>query len=75
MLDVFFEQPSDQVNIKVGLGEVHPSLGEFSLIGVALVLSGGLSAKVAVLGPMRMNYAKVISAVAQVSGAVRSLPV
>jgi heat-inducible transcriptional repressor len=75
MLDVFFEQPSSQVNVQVGLGDFHPSLRDFSLIGVSLLLSGGLSAKVAVLGPMRMNYPKVIAAVNWVGGAFRSLPV
>jgi heat-inducible transcriptional repressor len=74
MLDVFFEQPVGRVNIQVGLGDFHPSLREFSLIGISLALSGGLSAKVAVLGPMRMNYPNVISAVSRVGGAFRNLP-
>jgi heat-inducible transcriptional repressor len=48
---------------------------ELSLIGVSISLAGGLSAKIAVLGPMRMNYGKAMSAVYHVGQAFRSLPV
>jgi heat-inducible transcriptional repressor len=32
-------------------------------VGVSVALPGGLSARIAVLGPMRMNYEKAMSAV------------
>jgi heat-inducible transcriptional repressor len=66
LLDRFLEQPSGEVGVHVGLGESHPSMRELSLIGLPMVLPNGISAVVAVLGPMRMNYSRVISAVQHV---------
>src|SRR5205823_3647960 len=63
LLDRFLEQPDGALAVHVGLADEHPSMRELSLIGVSIELPGGLSAKIAVLGPMRMNYEKVISAV------------
>lgn len=63
ILDRFLEQPSGEVAIQVGLGETDRSMKELALIGITVQLPGGLSAKFAVLGPIRMNYEKVISAV------------
>jgi transcriptional regulator of heat shock response len=55
----------------VGLGEMHPSMGELSLIGLPVVLPNGISAVIAVLGPMRMNYGRAMSAVLNVGWAFR----
>ncbi|HEY4363403.1 MAG TPA: heat-inducible transcriptional repressor HrcA [Bryobacteraceae bacterium] len=63
LLDRFMEHPSGELAVHVGLAEVHPSMRELSLIGVPVMMPGGLSAVIAVLGPMRMNYRGVISAV------------
>lgn len=73
LLDRFLEQPAGELAVKVGLADAHPSMRELSLIGMSIPLSGGLSAKVAVLGPMRMNYGKAISAVYHVGRAFGSL--
>jgi heat-inducible transcriptional repressor len=75
LLDRFLEQPAGELAVQVGLADAHPSMGELSLIGISIPLDGGLSAKIAVLGPMRMNYGKAISAVYHVGQAFRSLPV
>jgi heat-inducible transcriptional repressor len=75
LLDRFLEQPAGEVAVHVGLADVHPSMRELSLIGVCVSMAGGLSAKIAVLGPMRMNYAKAMSAVYHVGQAFGSLPV
>jgi heat-inducible transcriptional repressor len=75
LLERFLEHASDEVAVHVGLGDEHPSMGELSLIGLNVALPGGISARIAVIGPMRMNYSKVISAVLQVGQAFRSLPV
>jgi heat-inducible transcriptional repressor len=75
LLDRFLEQPAGELAIQVGLADIHPSMRELSLIGVSIPLPGGLSAKIAVLGSMRMNYGKGISAVYHVGQAFRSLPV
>lgn len=74
LLDQFLERPSGQVAVHVGLEDAHPSMRELSLIGITMLLPGGLFAKVAVLGPMRMNYQKVISAVMHVGEAIQRLP-
>src|SRR5271165_835590 len=74
LLDRFLEQ-GGELAVQVGLANAHPSMGELSLIGVAIPLEGGLSAKIAVLGPMRMNYGKAMSAVYHMGQAFRSLPV
>ena len=63
LLDRFLERPAGEVGVHVGLGEVHPAMRELSLIGVPVRLDGGLSGVIAVLGPMRMDYGRVMSAV------------
>jgi heat-inducible transcriptional repressor len=63
LLDRFLEHPAGELGVHVGLSEEHPALREFSLIGVPVLLTNGYSAVIAVLGPMRMNYPRVMSAV------------
>jgi heat-inducible transcriptional repressor len=63
------DQPLGAVNVFVGLGETHPAMRELSLIGVPVRFESGLSAVIAVLGPMRMNYGRVMSAVQHVGEA------
>jgi heat-inducible transcriptional repressor len=72
LLDRFFEQPVGAIGVQVGLGEVHPSMGQLSLIGLPVVLPNGISAVIAVLGPMRMNYSRVMSAVRHVGQAFQT---
>jgi heat-inducible transcriptional repressor len=74
LLERFLEQPAGELAVQVGLADVHPSMRELSLIGVSITLAGGLSAKIAVLGSMRMNYEKAMSAVYHVGQAFRGLP-
>lgn len=74
LLDRFLEQPAGEVMVQVGLAEAHASMGELSLIGVAVALNGGFCLKIAVLGPMRMNYEKAISAVLHMGQAFQSIP-
>jgi heat-inducible transcriptional repressor len=69
LLDHFLEQPQGELAVRVGLAEMHPSMGELSIIGITVNLPSGLSGKIAVVGPMRMNYEKVISAVLHVGQA------
>jgi heat-inducible transcriptional repressor len=72
LLEQFLEQRDGEIAIQVGLSEVHPSMSELSLIGVRFGLPNGLQAHVAVLGPMRMNYSRAVSAVLHVGQAFRS---
>ncbi|MEZ5401184.1 MAG: heat-inducible transcriptional repressor HrcA [Bryobacteraceae bacterium] len=74
LLDRFLEQPSGEVEVRIGLEEEHPSMGEIALIGIQVAAPGGLAAKFAVLGPMRMDYPRAMSAVLHVGRAFGSLP-
>jgi len=74
LLDRFLDQAPGGVAVQVGLGEVHPAMAELSLIGITVPTQSGLTAKVAVLGPMRMHYERVMSAVWSVGRALQSLP-
>ena len=71
LLEKFLENAAGEVGVHVGLGQIHPSMRELSLIGLPVVLEDGLSAVIAVLGPMRMNYPRVISTVQHVGQAFR----
>jgi heat-inducible transcriptional repressor len=74
LLETFLDQPAGEIAVHVGLSDVHPSMGELSLIGLSVTAPGGYSTRIAVLGPMRMNYGRVISTVLQVGRVFRNLP-
>ena len=75
LLERFLEQqPAGEVGVQVGLGDEDPSLNELSLIGISIHLPSGLSAHLAVLGPVRMDYERAVSAVLHVGRAFGSLP-
>lgn len=69
LLDRFLEHPMGEIAVQIGLGEMHPSMRELSLVGLPVVLPNGISAVIAVLGPMRMNYTRAMSAVQHVGKA------
>lgn len=73
LLDRFLEQPAGQLGIHVGLGDAHPAMKELALIGVTFGMPGGWLAKIAVLGPMRMQYERVMSAVLHIGRAFETL--
>ncbi|MDR3702596.1 MAG: heat-inducible transcriptional repressor HrcA [Candidatus Sulfopaludibacter sp.] len=70
LLDRFLEQPAGELAVHVGLEEAHPAMKDLALIGMNVQMASGLPAKVAVLGPMRMNYERVMAAVLQTSRAL-----
>lgn len=72
LLDRFLDHPAGEVGVHVGLQEIHPSMREMSLIGLPVRLDNGLSAVIAVLGPIRINYGRVMSAVQHIGQAVQS---
>jgi heat-inducible transcriptional repressor len=73
LLDRFLEPAPGQVGIHVGLADAHPAMSDLTLIGVAIDLPSGVRARVAVLGPMRMQYEKVISTVLQIGRTFEAL--
>jgi heat-inducible transcriptional repressor len=72
LLDRFLEQPPGELEVHVGLEEAHPAMKDLALIGMTIRLASGLPAKVAVIGPMRMHYERVISAVLEISHALEN---
>jgi heat-inducible transcriptional repressor len=73
LLDRFLQSSQGQVGVHVGLEDAHPSMRELTLIGVTVTLPSGLRTRIAVLGPMRMQYEKVISTVFQIGRTFESL--
>ena len=72
LLDRFLEQPPGALAVHVGLEEAHPAMKDLVLIGMTVRMRTGLPAKVAVLGPMRMHYERVMAAVLQTSRALEN---
>ncbi|MBZ5575129.1 MAG: heat-inducible transcriptional repressor HrcA [Acidobacteriia bacterium] len=72
LLDRFLELPLGELQVHVGLEQVHPAMKDLALIGMTVQMASGLPAKVAVLGPMRMQYERVMAAVLQTSRALES---
>jgi heat-inducible transcriptional repressor len=72
LLERFLEQREGALAIQVGLSDIHPSMTELSLIGARFHLPNGIEARVAVLGPMRMNYNRAVSAVLHVGQAFKT---
>jgi heat-inducible transcriptional repressor len=68
LLDRFLNG-SRELSVQIGLAEAHPSMRGLSLIGVSVELPGRMVTRIAVLGPMRMNYGRVISAVVELGQA------
>jgi len=73
LLDRFLESSQGQIGIHVGLAEAHPAMSDLTLIGVTIDLPSGLRTRIAVLGPMRMQYEKVISTVLQIGRTFETL--
>ena len=72
LLDRFLDLPPGELDVRVGLEEIHPAMKDLALIGVNVRIGSGLPAKVAVLGPMRMHYERVMAAVLQTSRALEN---
>lgn len=70
LLDRFLEQQPGELQVHVGLEQVHPAMRGLALIGMTVQMASGLPAKVAVLGPMRMQYERAMAAVLQTSRAL-----
>src|SRR5579863_1065999 len=62
-----------QVGIHVGLADAHPAMSDLTLIGITIDLPSGLRTRIAVLGPMRMQYERVISTVLQIGRTFETL--
>jgi heat-inducible transcriptional repressor len=74
ILDEYLKASGPGPAVKVGLADAHPALEEFSLIGMQVPLATGMSARIAVLGPLRLNYPRTIAAVLEVGQALAPTP-
>jgi heat-inducible transcriptional repressor len=72
LLDRFLEEPPGELAVHVGLEQVHPAMRDLALIGMTVRMGSGLPAKVAVLGPIRMHYERVMAAVQETCRALES---
>jgi heat-inducible transcriptional repressor len=72
LLDRVLEEAAGELQVRVGLEEAHPAMREMALIGIAVDTPGGVTARIAVLGPMRMNYERVMGAVLHIGKAFES---
>ncbi len=72
LLDRVLEESAGSLAVRVGLEEAHPSMKELALIGISFQMPSGIWAKIAVLGPMRMQYEKVMGAVLQTRRALEA---
>ncbi len=59
--------------VRIGLEDAYPAMKNFALIGAACDMETGLAGRIAVIGPMRMQYERVISAVAHVASVFQNL--
>jgi heat-inducible transcriptional repressor len=73
LLDRFLESSQGQIGIHVGLEDAHPAMSDLTLIGVTIDLPSGMRTRLAVLGPMRMHYEKVISTVLEIGRTFETL--
>jgi heat-inducible transcriptional repressor len=72
LLDRFLEQPAGQLAVRLGLEQAHPAMKDLALIGITIRMPSGLPVKVAVLGPMRMQYERVMAAVLETGKALEN---
>lgn len=73
LLDRFLETSQGRIGIHVGLEDAHPAMSDLTLIGLTVDSPSGLRTRIAVLGPMRMQYETVISTVLQIGRAFEIL--
>jgi heat-inducible transcriptional repressor len=73
LLNRVLEQPNGSLEVRVGLEDTHPAMKELSIIGISFQMPSGIWAKIAVLGPMRMQYERVMGAVLQTRRALERM--
>lgn len=66
LLNECIRTPGEPLQVVVGLPGKPPLFKEFALIGASFSWRGGVSGRLAVIGPSRMHYSRLIRAVAYV---------
>lgn len=75
LLDRLMDPSADSLTVRVGLDDVNPLMKELSLVGISVLLPGGIYARFAVIGPLRMQYEKTMSTVYSLAEVFKSLAV
>ncbi|MBI3696486.1 MAG: heat-inducible transcription repressor HrcA [Acidobacteria bacterium] len=57
----------ETLSVRIGLEDASPAMRGFALIGAVCDMDAGLAGRIAVIGPTRMQYERVLSAVAHVA--------
>lgn len=73
LLNRVLEEPGGSLEVRVGLESEHPAMKEMAIIGISFQMPSGIWAKIAVLGPMRMRYERVMGAVLQTRRALETM--
>jgi heat-inducible transcriptional repressor len=73
LLDRFLEAQPGELEVHIGLSDIHPAMRDLALIGITVRMPSGMPAKIAVLGHMRMQYERIMGAVLQTSRALESV--
>ena len=72
LLDHLLDANSGELQVQVGLEAVHPSMKPLCMIGLSVEMPSGLTAKIAVVGPVRMHYERVMGAVLHIGQSLAS---
>ena len=59
--------------VRIGLEDAYPAMKDFAVIGAVCAMESGLAGRIAVIGPTRMPYERVLSAVAHVASVIQNL--
>jgi len=61
------EAAGERVSVRIGLEDVYPGMKDYAVMGIECDMQPGAPARIAVVGPMRMPYERVISALVHVA--------
>jgi heat-inducible transcriptional repressor len=64
---------AEAICVRIGLEDTYPAMKDFALIATVCDMETGLAGRIAVIGPTRMQYERVMSAVAHVANAFHNL--
>lgn len=73
LIQVLDECIRSGMSVQIGLENAYPGMKDYALIGTVCELEDGAPGRIAVIGPTRMPYERVISAVAHVARLFRHL--
>jgi heat-inducible transcriptional repressor len=64
---------AEAVHVRIGLEVADPAMKNYAVVGTVCQIRSGLAGRMAVIGPTRMHYERVLSAVAHVANVFEHL--